>query len=526
MAITPAQQKALGSGSALARARAAAGVGILGVQPSKITAGKPAAAPTAPGLDWASLLANDPYGGIVKVLGAIPSLAGLPALARKQALADISPQLLALGLDSQTQQTQLRQQETRASEFAKALAAMNIQAGNQVYGNYADAAKTFGALGQGLTGAVGEDWQTQSDKVNAAVQQMTGGRGPAVGGYDPAAMQNTQGYANVNLPTANLEQQALQAGALTRAGIAANVGSIVDIASQYRAKLADAQAQLVSDKAKLIGQEPSLVQKALDSLKSDRTTQIANLAKMVQARTGWQSNIATLMQRENAQTDQSALNWAKERTSEQSAAAYNTYLTGKSTLSQDELNWKKQYQQAQAAIARANARTGRLNTALRAAGITGTDVKGNVLPGWYQNPKTKAIEKQPPNTYMGKDGMPHYLPGYHGKGATTGKPPGTSVKDLHESMIKGLTDQWHIFDTNIVSAGQARQHSAQEISSFLMRNFGNAYIAQYPELAATVRAQVAAVARAAQGWLKTQAANRKRANAAAAATVTTGGPTG
>lgn len=477
---------------------------------------------------------TDPYSAILKLLGAVPSLASLPGLAQRQALSAINPQLAGLDIDSQLQQSQLQGQQTRASEFANALAQMNIQAGNQVYGNYADAAKTFGALGQGLTGAVGQDWQAQADKVNAATDQMTGGRGGTIQGYDPASMANTQGTANVALPAANLAEQALRAGALTRAGIAANVGTIVDIANQYGVKLSDAQAQLVADKAKLRLEEPGLVQTALDKLKSARTDQIGDLAKILQARQTNQTNQATLKQRQttadrNWQIQQFNAKTAaqKVQTAQDTADAYNKYLSGKTTLSTADQEWKQKYEANRANTSRMSAITQRMGVQLRQLGVLGYDKKGNIATGFYRNPLTNTVEKQPPNTYIGKDGMPHKLAGT--AGTKTPHPPGTSVKDLHESMSKGLTDQWHIFDTDILGSLQARPHTNAEISSFLMRNFGNAYIDQYPELAATVKNQVAAITRAAAGWLKTSAANRKR-NAALAkqalADAGTGGPTG
>jgi len=395
----------------------------------------------APASQWS---ADNPYAAILaKYQAGIPTPGSLLGTARKSVAAELAPVLAALNQNSLVQQRQMSNQATRAGNFAEALARLNRAQGGDLAEGYQNAAQFLGTLGTGLTGAVAQDWQNQTQAAQAAVDQMTGGiPGQTVQGYDPAAMRTTQQMTGVTLPAADLAQQGLNAErGLVSQGMADVLG-IGGIAQQYRAKVGDLQAQLAADRAKEIAQKPALVEKALEGLRTDRETALANVAKLTGGAADWEANKVKLAQNQQTLDIQQQGMDIKGK----SADAYNAYLDSKVGLSGKELAWKKAYQnsqlsekqwkdaaQLQVDLAKVQTQSDR-NAIYRRAQAAGL---------WW-NPNTKSFAKLPAGTVIGKNGFPVAVKGKTASTAKTKTPKLYELQNLRKTMTSSIAKALNI----------------------------------------------------------------------------------
>lgn len=474
---------------ALARARAAATARQISVQPSRITAPGVAATTAAGGAGGGGAggggggagagASNNPYDALIRSLGAVPTQQSLLGNARTAVQRELGPMLAQLAASSGLEQRQLQSHETRAAEFAKALAAMNMQSGAGLTQQYQNAVNQFGAVGTGLTGAVAQDWQNQTAQAQEAVNQMTGGLpGQDVSGYDPSLMRNVSQLSGVALPATTLGEQALRAGAGLQAQAARDVGSVFDVSQEYGAKLDEARATAEADRVKAISQRPELVQKALDALKGDRQTAISNLAKL----TGARADYETAQQTAKLKSTQIEHNYQIDKinadTKAASAKAYNDYIAGKTDQATFNGQMKKINDAANIRIKQA---TLKATTAHQVATETISQKNADIAQQkantasqlakakLYLNPKSGNIEPIPNGTYIGKDGLPHKVAG---TGSSTSQPSYTDVASLQDAMDKNIRKRLHVG-----SLTAKEQHwDVPRIKQYLMRNYGRAYL--------------------------------------------------
>src|SRR5215472_4639808 len=138
------------------------------------------------------------------------SPAAMSAFAQKSALAQINPQIAAQQAAYGNQAALLNNLYNRQTGFSLALASLadpNAKAAEQ---SYLDAANTMGALGQGITGAVGQDWQNAAGQAAATAKGMTN-QGSVQGLYDPSGLQSSGYTTGFALPGQSLAQQAIVA---------------------------------------------------------------------------------------------------------------------------------------------------------------------------------------------------------------------------------------------------------------------------------------------------------------------------
>jgi hypothetical protein len=178
------------------------------------------------------------------------------------------------------QQAALAKQQERAHGFALAIGDLTKADPSSIAAQYREGADRLRAYGTGLTGTVAEDQQRNLDTARSAVSAILGpgsGSGPAVQGYDPAALRNAAQMSGVVLPGSTLEKQALDAYIRASYNRAQTTSGIEQISSGYGQKINDITAEIAAKKADLAGQRPALVRQALESAKSSSRSDFATL---------------------------------------------------------------------------------------------------------------------------------------------------------------------------------------------------------------------------------------------------------
>jgi hypothetical protein len=199
----------------------------------------------------------------------------------QQVNAQINAQLGASRASSTAEQQQYAALQNRAAGLAAALGAMAPGQQQGVYNAYADAAKTVGSLGTGLTGAVASDWGAANNQAQQAVQQYLGGVGAPAASYDLPALQSTGQMLGVTMPASTLATTALNQRALEGYDIGAQKAQAATKVQDYLQQAQDALNQRAAERATIIAQRPELYQTALTAQQARADTAQNRLDTMV-----------------------------------------------------------------------------------------------------------------------------------------------------------------------------------------------------------------------------------------------------
>jgi hypothetical protein len=477
---------------------------------------------------------DNPYAKLInQYQTGIPTTQSLLGTARKAVESELSPALEALRQDSLLEQRQLGQQSVRSQEFAKALAQMNLAQNQQLQQNYGNTAQFLGTLGTNLTGQVAQDWQAQVAAQQAAVNQATGNLAGATvePGYNLPGLASTAQYTGVTLPAASLAQQALTAQSGLQAQSTADVMNVGNLAQQYLAKLSDEQAQLGSERAKLIAQRPALVEKALEGLRTGREEKMGSLVDLIggaskfeseraksatdlytaqqKAASDQQKNIVSLMNAKTRQGDLSfkqKFNYAKLKTDawfktmaenrqRVTASAYNNYLAGQLELGGARLDSTTRLglmNIAQNAVDASNLqgyRQATLNQNEQKIANTFATQYGRLVnqqqrdawtrkvqaAGMYVNPYTNQIEKIPPGTMIGPQGIP--VDATPSMGAA-GRPPDIAKTGAFlQGMDEAIRTQMGI---SKLAPGGTKKMTKAQVTKWLNDRYRSIFLMSYP----------------------------------------------
>src|SRR5262245_52114362 len=245
-------------------------------------------------------ITTTPYTGIIaKANARLNALnpAANAAAARKTAAGQLAPQLASEAASSQATQRALGQQFTRSSEFAKSMAAIRGEYGQQATAPYLEATGTLGYLGGGVGGAVAAAQQAAHDTAAQQVAQMTGGLGEVGATYNVPGMASTAQTLGVTLPGRALAAEAMGAAAGARNAADVTADRLGVIANEYNQKAADALAEHNAALRTIQAQRPGLQTAALQVLneRADRAQDLIATLTGQQAQWG-------ISQRQLAQT--------------------------------------------------------------------------------------------------------------------------------------------------------------------------------------------------------------------------------
>lgn len=234
---------------------------------------------------------KNPYDAIItNARAALTTPQQQRAASNQQVNAQINSQLGASRASSTAEQQQFAALQNRAAGLAAALGAMAPGQQQGVYNAYADAAKTVGSLGTGLTGAVASDWGAANQQAQQAVQQYLGGVGAPAASYDLPALQSTGQLLGVTMPASTLATTALNQRALEGYDIGAQKAQAATKVQDYLQQAQDALNQRAAERATIIAQRPELFQTALsaqqargDTAQNRLDTMVANSLSYIQS---------------------------------------------------------------------------------------------------------------------------------------------------------------------------------------------------------------------------------------------------
>jgi hypothetical protein len=171
--------------------------------------------------------------------------------------------------------------QARAYEgFAKMLAQERRTDAGYVQDLYRDAASDQARFASGITGAVGDaaraDAAAQQADIAAATGQTAGYHAP-----DPGAMQSVGYFLGGQLPAARLSENAVYAGEnALRQGLASASRLGLESAG-LRGKSMDLQAELARQKSKLIAGRAPAIREAMKGISDDQRANLATLANVL-----------------------------------------------------------------------------------------------------------------------------------------------------------------------------------------------------------------------------------------------------
>ena len=207
-----------------------------------------------------------------------------PKQMRKQAVQSVNDAIkTALGeLRSTTAAAQLQatHQAQGYEGFARALGEMRRSDADYVSGLYRDAGADQARFAAGITGAVGDaaraDAAAQQADIAAATGQSAGYHGP-----DPGATQSVGYFLGGQLPAARLAENAVYAGTdALRQGLASAARLGIEGAGM-RGKAIDLQGELARKRAELIAGKPAAIREAMKGLADDQRANLATLANVL-----------------------------------------------------------------------------------------------------------------------------------------------------------------------------------------------------------------------------------------------------
>src|SRR5215471_3448175 len=194
------------------------------------------------------------------------ALKAAPGLARTDVTQQINAALAGDRAATKAAQDQANRQAERAQAAAEGLRDLTYTDPQRIRDDWASTAHFYGALGTGLTGAVGDAQRAEAAQAAQGVGQATGEGAPAranIPTMDLPALHNTLQYADVGLPASSMAEEANNQLAAAAARRAANIQGVSSIADQYRQKTLDMQHDLAAKRAALEAQRPSLYSSAL-----------------------------------------------------------------------------------------------------------------------------------------------------------------------------------------------------------------------------------------------------------------------
>jgi len=268
-------------------------------------------------------IANPFDAQIANAKAALYSPQQLRTIANQQVGAQVRTALGQSNASSKAEQAQFAALQNRATGLAAGLAGVGEPTAEQTYNAYMGAANTMAALGGGITGQAGTDWQAEQA---AAQDTISRDLGPGVGkftSYSPQALQSAAQYGGVTLPGAGLANEALTQRGLTAYGVQADKANIGAIAQDYAAQAVQALNQRAAERASIIAQRPELFQQALQAQRDDNARTQQRVDSLVSASANWLQNQRRLTDAEKAQKASIAQNlWARTHmTPAQKAAA-------------------------------------------------------------------------------------------------------------------------------------------------------------------------------------------------------------
>lgn len=220
------------------------------------------------------------------------SVAKQRSIASNQAKAQIAPQIAAQ-TNANTAQNQLLQNLYNSQTgFALAMAKLADPNGQQALGDYTAAASTLGALGQGITGQAGQDFQNAANQASQTAASLTGGQGSVQGLYDPSGLASS-GYATgYALPGASLADQAVTAASDARNRQLASANNLGVMAAQTQANQAQTAQQGAQALAAIRAQQPGIFQTALQNQQQNRQQALDTLGSLTGNRASFLQNRA------------------------------------------------------------------------------------------------------------------------------------------------------------------------------------------------------------------------------------------
>jgi hypothetical protein len=243
-------------------------------------------------------VAGNPYGGIIQkatsLLGSYTPQS-MQKASQTYAQSLIGPQIADQNAQNQAQQQLLSNLYNRQTGFALAMAKLSDPNADAARNDYLQAANTMGTLGQGITGAVGQDWAAAADQAKTAAAGMTN-QGSVQGLYDPSGLQSTGYTTNFALPGQGLAEMATTAAADARNRQIASANQLGVLAANTQTQQSQQAAQNAQQLRAIRAQAPAIAQQSLQNQQQLRQNAWESLANLTGQSATYQQNAAQMAQ--------------------------------------------------------------------------------------------------------------------------------------------------------------------------------------------------------------------------------------